>query len=840
MADDREIQRIPWHLIIIFLVLSFSIGGAGYLYYQNQKQFIKQEKLNYLSAIVELKVKQIVNWRKERFGDALLILESPFIGQHVRQFLENPNAAESKQEILTWMKTLQELYRYQSVVLIDTNSDIRLSVPDRKETLGPDAKRLAAKVMRVKMVVFSDFYRNPFNKKIRISLLVPILITGGHDSVLAGILLLRIDPNQFLYPLIQSWPTPSKTAETLLIRREGDEVVFLNELRHRKHTAMNLRFPTSKENLPASIAARGIEGGVEGIDYRGVPVLAAVSSVPDTNWFLVAKVDHDEVFSILYKRARFIAIIIISFITAAGLGIGLIWRHQNAEFYRKRYEIEHERKLYLQRYEYITKYANDIMLFVDREGKIMDFNERTITTYGYTRDDLLQMNLKDLRAPETRSLLNGQMREVEALNGLVFETIHQRKDGTVFPVEVSSRIIRIDGNRYYQSIIRNITERKQAEEALRASEGKYRTLLENLPQKIFSKDINSIYVSCNQNFAKDLGITPEESAGKTDYDFFPKELADKYRSDDKRIMESGETEGIEEQYIQGSEKVWVYTVKTPIRDKNGNIIGILGVFSDITERKRADEEIRKLNEELEQRVVQRTAQLEATNKELEAFSYSVSHDLRAPLRHIIGFIVLLQKRVSFALDETSYHYLNTISKAAEKMSMLIEDLLTFSRVSRAEMKMTNIDTGKLVHEILDEIKEETKARDIVWEIGELPETLADRTLLRLVLSNLILNAVKFTRTCKQAKIEIGVSSEENEDVFFIRDNGVGFDMQYKEKLFGVFQRLHREDEFEGTGIGLANVQRIINRHGGRVWAEGKVNEGATFYFTVPNEAKDEG
>jgi light-regulated signal transduction histidine kinase (bacteriophytochrome) len=255
------------------------------------------------------------------------------------------------------------------------------------------------------------------------------------------------------------------------------------------------------------------------------------------------------------------------------------------------------------------------------------------------------------------------------------------------------------------------------------------------------------------------------------------------------------------------------------------------ILDELGARKKAEEKIRSLNKDLEYHITQ----LEAANSELESFSYSVSHDLRAPLRHIVGYVDLLQKNSSSVLDETSCRYLQTIAGSAKRMGDLIDDLLTFSRIGRMEMQKTTFNVEQLVKEVLHDLQNETAGREIEWKIAPLPDVYGDRSLMRLALLNLISNAIKFSAPRSHAMIEIGLlRGKENEPAVFIRDNGVGFDMKYAHKLFGVFQRLHSAGEFEGTGIGLANVQRVIHRHGGKTWAEGAVGKGATFYFSIPN------
>jgi signal transduction histidine kinase len=261
-------------------------------------------------------------------------------------------------------------------------------------------------------------------------------------------------------------------------------------------------------------------------------------------------------------------------------------------------------------------------------------------------------------------------------------------------------------------------------------------------------------------------------------------------------------------------------------------------------RRRVERDLRQSRDDLEKEVIQRRAlneelakrsgELQATNKELEAFAYSVSHDLRAPVRHIAGFTELLQKHSEAVLDDKSRRHISMILDSAKRMGTLVDDLLAFSRIGRAETQKTTIHLDQLIKGVVDEIAPETQGRNIVWRIGSLPICYGDPSMLRLVFANLVSNAVKFTRTREDTEIQIdSLNHTPDEIVVFVKDNGVGFDMKYNDKLFGVFQRLHSQEAFEGTGIGLATVQRIVHRHGGRVWGEGSIDHGATFCVALP-------
>jgi PAS domain S-box-containing protein len=382
-------------------------------------------------------------------------------------------------------------------------------------------------------------------------------------------------------------------------------------------------------------------------------------------------------------------------------------------------------------------------------------------------------------------------------------------------------------------------ERRLTEERLERSLSILRATLESTADGILVVDNDRKIVNFNQKFLEMWHISEHLMESLDDnqaLEFVLNQLKD------PEIFLSAVRELYDKPYAEGYDfiefkdgRIFERYSKAP--KIAGTSAGRVWSFRDITERKRAEEEIRQLNEELEQRVIDRTAQLEAVNKELEAFSYSVSHDLRAPIRHISGFVGLLTENTAQSLDEKSGRYLNIIADATNHMGHLIDDILSFSRMGRAEMQNKLINPDQLVKEAMTQLQPDMEGRDVVWDIHPLPEIYGDQSMLKLVWINLIGNALKYTRKQPHAKIEIGCNDDKDDHIFYVKDNGAGFDMMYVHKLFNIFQRLHRAEEFEGTGVGLANVRRIVQRHGGRTWAEGNVNGGATFYFSLPKAKK---
>jgi PAS domain S-box-containing protein len=475
----------------------------------------------------------------------------------------------------------------------------------------------------------------------------------------------------------------------------------------------------------------------------------------------------------------------------------------------------------------------DPLVTIGQDGKIADVNAATERATGYSREELIGNDFLDhFTEPEKARMGYQQVFREGSVRDYALEIQH--REGHLTPVLYNASVYRDEAGQVVGvfAAARDITERKRAEETLRLANAYNRSLIEASLDPLVTIGQDGKIADVNAATERATGYSRGELIGNDFSDYFTE--PEKARMGYQQVFREGSVRdyALEIQHREGHLTPVLYNASV-YRDEAGQVVGVFAAARDITERKRAEEEIRKLNAELEQRVRDRTAQLEAANKELEAFSYSVSHDLRAPLRSIDGFSQALLEDYIDELDDEGKRFLSIIRGNTQKMGQLIDDLLVFSRLGRQEIRVSDIDMGKLAKAVSEELKLAVTERKLKFTINALNPAQGDQAMIRQVLINLLSNAIKFTRPKKSATIDVGGGREGNENIYYVKDNGVGFDMQYVNKLFGVFQRVHSTEEFEGTGVGLAIVQRIIHRHGGRVWAEGKVGEGATFYFSLP-------
>jgi PAS domain S-box-containing protein len=486
----------------------------------------------------------------------------------------------------------------------------------------------------------------------------------------------------------------------------------------------------------------------------------------------------------------------------------------------------------------IVESSDDAIVGKDFESKVVSWNAGAERVFGYTAAEMLGQSITRLLSPHRPEEEAHILEDVKRGGIRHYETVRIGKDGQ--PIEVSLAVSPIKNARGdilgISSIARDITERRRAEREVRESRARLFGVIGSAMDAIISVDAGQRITIFNEAAEKMFRCPAREALGQPLDRFIPARFREAHRG---HVAEFGRTGATSRAMgnLHPLSGLRTDGEEFPIEASISHIeVGgqqtYTVILRDITERRRAEEQVLRLNAELEQRVQERTAELSTANNELESFTYSVAHDLRAPLRHIDAFSKILEDDCAAALPPQAAHYLQNIRKSTGKMSLLVDDLLNLARVGRQELRRQTTPLSGLVDEVLADLQDETAGRTLEWHIDALPAIECDPGLMKQVFANLLSNAVKYTRPRPVAVIEVGYRKKNGDGAVYVRDNGVGFNMKYADKLFGVFQRFHRAEEFEGTGVGLATVDRIVRKHGGHIWAEAAVDKGATFYFTV--------
>jgi len=828
MITQRHRPPTPWALIALFFVISISVIAVGFLYHNNQKKTLLSEKQLELSAISDLKIRQISQWRGERIGDGAFLGENILMVRKFSELLKNPTNETLRDDILQTLKSLTANFDYKNALLFDPIGNVRLAYPNQDNLVGDHLKPLLPEIIKHRKVVLSDLHRDNLVSFVHLDLIVPLIDRSMNDTLILGLLALRIDPKKILFPLIQSWPTQSKSAETLLLRRDGDEIVYLNQLRHLKNTELILKKPVSTEKLPTAMAIRGITGTIDGIDYRNVPVVAAMKKIPGTLWFMVAKIDRDEVFSVLNEQMRMVNIILVLFILSIGLFLGFIWWNQRVRFYREKYETELNRLALVKHFDYILKFANDIILLIDEDLNIVEANDRALESYMYTRDEFIGMKLEKIRAPETLSQLSEQIKNINENESATFETFHRRKDNTIFPVEISSRVVNIEGSKYYQSIGRDITERKSVENTLKESEEKFRKIFEESPFSMVMTGKDFGIIRANFSFCKMIGYQEEELKSFTFRSFTH---PDNINGDEISLIRLIACEipiyHTEKRYIcKDGSIIWGSTTVSIIHNNKGEVQFFLAMVEDITSRKKVQTELIAAKEKAEE-----------SDRLKTAFLNNVSHEIRTPMNAIIGFSALLNEPDINELERQQY--IDIIFQSGSQLLCIINDIVDVANIEsgqvRINVKETNLNSS--LRSLNEQFSYNEKQNHVAINLktvlsDEEAMVLTDRTKLIQILSNLINNATKFTN---KGQIDFGYVLKDNFLEFFVRDTGIGITPDHITKIFDRFYQVDRtvSRHYRGTGLGLSICKAYVELLGGSIRVESEPGKGTLFVFTIP-------
>ena len=875
-------------------MILLSVTAAGYLYFRGQKDDVKRYMRQQLMTIAALKGDQISQWLKERNGDCGVIKNNPLTALRFYNFLQQKNTS-AEPELRSWMKSRLNSYDYENIFFFDPNKKLVLREGGSEETNFTDKfYSFLEKADKSGEIVFSDLYKTGENGDYDLDYFIPLSL--NRDSEMrAGFIVLRTDPKSFLYTITAAYKINQSSLKNILYEINDDRVNILSPLPHFKKSV-------SKSRSTALIRTER-DTVLEGFDYDNSAVIAASVKIQGSPWYLVSQIDQKDIYTVLNQQMTMVLIISGLIIIAAFIGIGFIWRNRQAKFYKQLYEQNTERKTLELRLDYLVKYANDIIIVTNSEGLIIEFNDAAGRFYQYSKDEFYLMSYDTLRAPGYKiGSMNNFFKEIRKRNGKVYETLHARKDGTFVPMEVSARVIEKNGRVFLQSIIRDITDRKEAELGMNRLNRLYeftgainkvishRHRLDEMLDEICRVTVETgKFKLCWIGKPDSTGrIIPAASAGNENGYLESFEISTinnpngldpagrsvrtgqvEYSNDITQdpLMSPWAAEALKRNLnsaasvplITDNEVTGVFVVYSAemnyfnaselklLKGAGQDIAFAIRRIQDEEEKERINKELKKneaeiinLNESLEKRIKARTAQLEAANRELETFSYSVSHDLRAPLRTIEGFSEALIQDYNNSLDVTGLSYLNQVRKASRRMSQLIDDLLTLSRVTRREIVKKDINLSGMAASILEELKKNEPDRKVEFIIEPGVHVKADETLMQAAIYNLLENAYKFTSKKKEAVIEFGRHSSNGKEIYFVKDNGAGFNPKYCTKLFAPFQRLHSYEEFPGTGIGLANVHRIISRHQGKIWAEAEPDKGAAFYFTLEEMEDTEG
>ena len=601
ILSDHSAEPSQWTAkgpMAAFLLLLSAIAVVGGFYLEVQQTNMRRAAQAELEAVANLKTEEITNWRKERLDDAYFFAGAAFVSRDVQELFSNPDAETARVEALNWLTLLKGGERYACAAIFDAGGSVRLSIPPETGPPDSEVRTRVADTVKKNAINLTDLHGGE-GDDIHLDLMVPVHAPGTDPATTApmAVIVLRVDPQQFLFPLVQSWPSASPTAETLLVRREDNDVLYLNELRHRKGAAMKLRLPLDRPNYPAAMAVLGKVGLAEGVDYRGVPVVTVLRKVPDSPWFLVAKVDQAEIYAALHAQALHVAAVMALLMLVSGLGIVVLWRQRNLVYYRVTLGQEKRQTVLAQRFEHLMRQANDLILLVGEDGKIVEANDRAVQAYGRSQAELREIELEVLHPPENRAACQQKSEDLKRNGSILFEAVQQRADGSTFPVEVSARLVDIGGAEHRLYIMRDITERRRAEEQLHEAQQRLQLAVEGARLGFWDWDFRTNAVYFSREYKRQLGYKDGEFSDAFQHweqNLHPDDREWTLAAVDEFIKNRGAYQEIEFRlrHRDGSYR-WILSRAVLQYGPAGVPERMIGGHIDITDRKLAEEALRR-------------------------------------------------------------------------------------------------------------------------------------------------------------------------------------------------------------------------------------------------------
>ncbi|MBM3854591.1 MAG: PAS domain S-box protein, partial [Verrucomicrobia bacterium] len=596
----RWFQRSTYVLFLPVLTLSVAVVAVGVIFLRHRQSATRESAGVMLSAIAEAKVAQIVQWRRERLEDAETALAYSTIVRRYVRLASRPADGTVPGFVRRELKAWQQHSQYARVRLLSPDGTVRFAPPPGGQVVEPSLAPLIAQSSRSDRILLSDLYATPaLPSGAAMAMVVPLRLEAeqaGADELSVGAMLFEIDPASFLFPFVQAWPLRGRTAEAILFRLEAEEGLVLNPLRQQPEAALKLRLSLNRLNMLGDPE----EGdAVEGIDHRGVAVLTTMRRVPGSPWFLLCKVDLAEIYAPLRFGAMITALLVGLLWLAGVIAAGLLWRQQRVRLLQHSLAQEREQLALAERVVHLTKHANDAILLTDGEWRLLEANDRALQLYGFSLEEIRRLTLSHLLAPGAREDFGRKIDQLAATGGAIIESLHRRKDESTFPVENSVRAIDLGGVRFHQCIVRDVSERQQAEHALRQSRALLQAVIEGTSDAIYVKDVAGRYLLFNSAAARFLGNPDGEIAGQTDLALFPPADARRMMEADRGVLESDRLQTLEEEVtLDGKPHVFLST-KGPLRDAEGRVTGLFGIARDITALKQSARQTAELLRETE-------------------------------------------------------------------------------------------------------------------------------------------------------------------------------------------------------------------------------------------------